>query len=305
MWPNRTEQAQKIIDKLEEHSLNRVFLPGVADEKARTTLSWQVVASIRRQDYTRLRINREISKNRLDPSHNWFDPELAAVLLSRSGNTDEAIWLIFLASHFGKHQKHGWERLKFVYCGDGTKWTWERTSKNLNEFKVWLDRVGHDVPGAFSNHRKYESLGAYNNAGTGTVVGSFIDFVGAGNTPSSKFSALTREGGNDPHSIFDHFYSEFSVKRFGRLGRFDFLSLVGRLNLAPIEPGIAYLAGATGPKKGAMLLYTGDTDGTELVDILESNLKLLGNDLGVGMQVMEDSLCNWQKSPQQFVNFLG
>lgn len=27
--------------------------------------------------------------------------------------------------------------------------------------------------------------------------------------------------------------------------------------------------------------------------------------LGVGMQVMEDSLCNWQKSPTRFIHFRG
>jgi len=27
--------------------------------------------------------------------------------------------------------------------------------------------------------------------------------------------------------------------------------------------------------------------------------------LNVGMQVLEDSLCNWQKSPRQFVHFRG
>jgi hypothetical protein len=28
-------------------------------------------------------------------------------------------------------------------------------------------------------------------------------------------------------------------------------------------------------------------------------------DLGVGMQAMEDALCNWQKSPRRFVHFKG
>jgi hypothetical protein len=31
----------------------------------------------------------------------------------------------------------------------------------------------------------------------------------------------------------------------------------------------------------------------------------LGDALGVGMQVMEDSLCNWQKSPEAYVPFRG
>src|SRR3954453_3508429 len=52
-----------------------------------------------------------------------------------------------------------------------------------------------------------------------------------------------REAGNDPHIIFDHFYRTMAVARFGRLGKFDFLCLVGRLGIAPIAPGVAYLSG--------------------------------------------------------------
>ena len=31
----------------------------------------------------------------------------------------------------------------------------------------------------------------------------------------------------------------------------------------------------------------------------------LNNELKVGMQVLEDSLCNWQKSPEKFKPFRG
>ena len=31
----------------------------------------------------------------------------------------------------------------------------------------------------------------------------------------------------------------------------------------------------------------------------------LDGELKVGMQVIEDSLCNWQKSPEKFVAFRG
>ena len=38
-----------------------------------------------------------------------------------------------------------------------------------------------------------------------------------------------------------------TVQRFGRLGKFDFLTMLGKLGIAPIEPGITFLKGATGP----------------------------------------------------------
>jgi hypothetical protein len=39
--------------------------------------------------------------------------------------------------------------------------------------------------------------------------------------------------------------------------------------------------------------------------VLEEWLVQLGAGLGVGMQVLEDALCNWQKSPVQFKRFRG
>jgi hypothetical protein len=39
--------------------------------------------------------------------------------------------------------------------------------------------------------------------------------------------------------------------------------------------------------------------------VLQARLDVLDRDLGVGMAVMEDALCNWQKSPDRFVHFKG
>ena len=95
------------------------------------------------------------------------------------------------------------------------------------------------------------------------------------------------------------------VPRFGRLARFDYLALIGRYGVAPIEPGSAYLQGATGPTRGARLLIEGRADGRTRLAELQRRLDLLDADLGVGMQAMEDGLCNWQKSPGAFVHFRG
>jgi len=47
------------------------------------------------------------------------------------------------------------------------------------------------------------------------------------------------------------------VERFGRTAKFDYLTMVGKLGLAAIEPGSTYMQGATGPLKGARLLFGG------------------------------------------------
>ena len=61
----------------------------------------------------------------------------------------------------------------------------------------------------------------------------------------------------------------------------------------------------TGPLSGARLLYGGAVNAHIGWATLEDWLLDLDAVLGVGMQVMEDSLCNWQKSPTRFVHFRG
>jgi hypothetical protein len=114
-----------------------------------------------------------------------------------------------------------------------------------------------------------------------------------------------RRAGNDPHIIFDALYGELPVISFGRLGKFDYLAMIGRYGVAPIEAGSAYLDGATGPAMGAHLLFDGRRDGSSTNEDLQNLLDALDVDLSVGMQVMEDALCNWQKKPLTFEHFKG
>ena len=65
------------------------------------------------------------------------------------------------------------------------------------------------------------------------------------------------------------------------------------------------MAEATGPIKGARLLFGGTTTANMSAVILEQKIQTLDAALGVGMQVIEDALCNWQKSPGNFVRFRG
>lgn len=71
--------------------------------------------------------------------------------------------------------------------------------------------------------------------------------------------------------------------------------------IAPIFPDKAYIAESTGPKMGARLLFgNGLTVGG-----LEAACSNLSDHLGVSPQAVEDSLCNWQKSPESYIYFRG
>ena len=96
-----------------------------------------------------------------------------------------------------------------------------------------------------------------------------------------------------------------SVLSFGRLAKFDFLAMLGRYGIAPIAAGSAYLRGATGPLRGARLLFDGRPNSITSLDTLQVFLDELDADLGMGMTITEDALCNWQKRPSRFHHFKG
>jgi hypothetical protein len=112
--------------------------------------------------------------------------------------------------------------------------------------------------------------------------------------------------GGDRASAFNHLYHSMNaVISFGRMAKFDYLMMLSKLGLADIEPGIPYMNGATGPMRGARLLFGGATNAAIPVRRLDELTSLLGQRLGAGMQAMEDAICNWQKSPARFRAFRG
>jgi hypothetical protein len=131
--------------------------------------------------------------------------------------------------------------------------------------------------------------------------------VSAHGSHRALFDAAGAGAGHDARETFDALYRSMeAVASFGRTGRFDYLTMLAKLNLADIEPGSTYMTGATGPLAGAHLLF-GTTRRTATPRQLDAWLVQLEATLGVemGMQVLEDSLCNWQKSPALFVPFRG
>ena len=312
MRPRDSKRAKQLDQALADFDANVRALPGIATAQARACLIDQILESIRRVRFVHTIRGRDISRRRADPLDDMFDPVRAAVLHQLAGRTDEAFWLVFLFVHFGKHTPDGWRYLREVYGGGQTgAWTWARVSADVAAFRADLNnRALHirrkDVPGGFGGHRRYESLDAYSAHGTGAVVASYVAWVASGGGGHEQLFAAAQKGGNDPHQAFEDLYCSLdAVTRFGRTARFDYLAMIGKLGLANIEPGSPYLNGATGPLRGARLLLDGNKHATEGVPSLEDSLKKWGSRLDIGMQVVEDSLCNWQKSPSEFKAFRG
>lgn len=305
IWPSRQTQKQSIADGLRNFSANTRPLPGIVDPLALDTLAMQFVASLRREDYYRLVQRNAIGPRRADPNDATFDAERAVAYHVQNGDLEEAAWLVFLMTHLARPADTGWLRLRQIYgrLGQGT-WTWSTIVADPQAFIDWLAANWTAIEGKFGNHRKYESLDPSKNRSFGKVLATYLDWIGvAGHV--AFFARAVREAGNDPGTIFDHLYRDMTVLSFGRLARFDYLALIGRYGIAPIHAGQAYFRGATGPASGAMLLFDGDAESGTGPDVLQDWVDELDAVLGVGMQVMEDALCNWQKSPTSFVHFKG
>jgi hypothetical protein len=230
-----------------------------------------------------------------------------AILMARSGNIEEAGWLLFLYTHFGHHATGGYEYARSVYRGDGSgrHWSWIEVSTNVGDFRSWLGQVSSSIatgPGGFGNHRKYESLDAWSKAGTGAVIESYVQVFTSAGGHAALFDEVTDSGRRSPPDSFDLLYNALApVRRFGRTARFDYATAAGRIGLCRAVAGRAYLAGATGPRAGSALLF----DEADEAELLEGRIALLQSQLEVGFAVLEDAVCNWQKSPTEFKPFLG
>lgn len=309
----KEDRVLKIFSHLNSYNKKTHDLVGITNEARLSCLSYQIFDSVRRVEFVREIGNHRFSPSFTDPNNPTFDPLKAAVVFRNAGKSDEAHWLVFLAVHFGKHAKDHWRLTKDVYgrLAVHPHWTWEHVSTDVNQFCNWLKLNANHLknvngPRRFSNHRKYESLVSKSGRDTRLVVRSYVAWIQSAGGLVGLVKEAHRHVGQNPHDVFEYLYNSMdSVARFGRLAKFDYLTMLDKLGLAPISPGKAFLKGATGPLAGARLLFGGKTNAALGAEYLELKLRNLDDVLKVGKQVLEDSLCNWQKSPEQYVYFTG
>lgn len=279
--------------------------PGIDDANSKEVFAMQLIESIRRVQFVVGLGDRSIDARRADPSTKLFDPIRGAAYLRSQGNIDEASWLVFLSTHFGQRPATNWALVSAFYRGDKNgPWTWTRATENLTHLLKWLNANAEFLreSGRFGNHRKYESLGAYSSNGTGSALSSYIEWVKSYGSHEQLFAQASLLTEHDRGLCFAHLYREMaSVRRFGRMAKFDYLCMLAKLDLANIWPNSMYVAESTGPKRGGKLLLGDQASATDIEDAID----LLDSEMDVGMQVFEDALCNWQKSPDVFVRFRG
>lgn len=283
-------------------------LIGATDAQSRHILILQLIDSVRRIQYLNAVHMRARSSSLHTPFSGAFEPYGGASVLYKAGDTDEAYWLIFLATHFGKHKEDGWNLTEDFYgrFGQGGVWDWASARKDPSAIENWLAtqypaKTSEGRSRRFGNHRKFETLKP-GPRGTGHVCKTYIDWVQRYGSHADLIKTAQQAVGQNPKDVYAYLFRDMAtVAKMGRLGKFDFLCNLSNLVIAPILPDRPYIAGSTGPADGAKLLFGADLSLRDL----DTTCSALAEHLDVSPQVIEDALCNWQKDTGTYKFFRG
>lgn len=312
---NKSDLIQNFLKLLEAKEVSS-SCKGLINHERRLVLAKQLADSVRRIQYVKTLGTRGVSELRANPYSELFDPLKAAIHFKNREEIDEAFWLVFLATHFGKSTTSGWRLCSDIYGAMGNQeiWTWRRVCSDLNGFREWYGQASRQMASdgivrRFSNHRKFESLKPDTAKSVPNVVESYVHWVGGHNSHVARLEEALYAIGHDSELLFGYLYESIqrNVLSFGRLASFDHVTMLSKIGLVEAYPQIAYLADSSGPRQGASLLIYGHK-GDMRSAAMEAKLKDLAKTLNLGdfaMQILEDALCNWQKNPEVYKYFRG
>ncbi|MCB9231507.1 MAG: hypothetical protein H6581_07585 [Bacteroidia bacterium] len=276
----------------------RDLLGAKFSEEMIDSLSHQTIDSIRRVEIFRTYSRRATNGEKLGlPYFHTSNPYTLAQRLSLS--TDTRIWFVYLATYFGKSNLSKWRLFnQATFREDNTLITVEGILKDREEYFDFLKGRNLFQNANYSNHRKYTKKSLEGNKG---ILFSFDFFL--------KNLALFRAPVNQNfHKVY---LNALKVPNFGRMAAFDFTCNLCKCRLYVDEPVSMYQAHSTGPLSALkdMLFYAGVTSpekslaislGDELLDWFSAN-----SNIYMLAQVLEDSICNWQKSPIRHIRYFG
>lgn len=300
------EIYQSIKEKLDIYR-RRVELPGLENPNCEMSFIKQFIDSYKRIRYIEILKSRAIDVDRKNPHSNIYDPIMSSILYFNDGNINESVWNLLLYVHFGKNVKSNYNLVRAVYgrLDNPNIWNWSTITSDLANFKLWLGDNFEEIKrhGSFGNHRKYQSLRINSKSGTYQTFESFFNLV---DNDFEKFISLLPDSiRSDKNIFFDYLFWHFDgIIGFGRLAVFDFLCMIGKVGILEIEPGHPYL-GNSGPVEGTKLLFESNEKTKDLNDFLKDLGINAFNDYPFVMQILEDSICNWQKSPTSYKLFRG
>lgn len=242
---------------------NRHNLPGIASDdglKRVTSLMTSAVNSFRALTETEGCL---LGVDVADPSEIDFNPMAAAAWYHFRQETDEACWLLFLRSYIGRHVKQNWNLLRAIYGGstDGKEWTWKQVSKDGEIFRDWLlhHQDGLAKNGSMGEAHKYVAFTSEKASKMGRDIQSYIRWVKSEGSHQELLTKSVNISKEQPAVAFHHLYqSMIEQVKVKKSINFNYLSLIGAIGLARVEPEKPYLNDLLFSKIGARWLFGSD-----------------------------------------------
>ena len=269
------------------------------DDDVIEVLSLQTIDSIRRISIYDTYAEKAKKAEALElPYYDTYNP---FTLSQRDSlNLSSKVWYIYLATYFGKSNKSKWKLFNnAAFRNDKSLIELSYILENREEYYDYLKSFDFFAEANYSNHRKFTKKSMDGKLGVLSSIDFFLD-----NISQFTFSPDSAE--------FDLAYKRaMSIPTFARMSAFDFTSSLCKCGLNVDDPISMYHESSTGPLRALKdLLELSGQDGPSKASQIEFGNNLLdwfiGNsDIKVVAQVVEDAICNWQKSPNQYERYYG
>lgn len=262
------------------------------------TLSLQTIDSIRRiKIYQVYKQQAIIAEKKKLVNYHTSNPLVLCQRQSISRNSK--IWIIYLATYFGKSKKSNWTLFRRAAFNKKKEFIkFESISKDKFKYYSYINSFDFFANANFSNHRKYTKKSISGRKGIIRSVEYVLNNI-------SEFSCSTTVS-------FDTMYKRaFNIPNFGRMATFDFVCMLCKCGMKVEEPLSMYHKHSTGPLKAIeqILMLAGINSPTKEDQIIFGNELLSwfrsNTEISMIAQVLEDAICNWQKSPSDYNHYFG
>lgn len=272
------------------------WVPGLTLTSGAALFAEEVARSVARINGVRLPAANPLDGVATNPADPAWDAWRAIVWHDRCGDKEEATWLAFLATHFGRREGDDdpWRSTRAVYSafGEGVL-SWEQVVASPADISTVCQGHAEECHRLkFGNHRKFETPRPGHPLGVDAVLRSYVEGIiqRTGGRQVALFSVPNVGAAGRSERLMRKLRF---VKRFGRTALFDLLTLLGNSGVYDLTPGRVHLVGPTGPLRGAKKMF-GNADNRRL----EAYANEMATRLDIPIQAVEDALCNWQKHPE-------
>jgi hypothetical protein len=267
------------------------------DSNELNILARQTFDSIRRiqiYDTYRLRAQKAVqSKETFIHTSNPF------VLAQRSDlSLPNRIWIIYLATYFGKSNKSHWELFnRACFRQDQSLIKFEKIEEDLDDYFNYLLSFEFFEGCSYSNHRKY-------------IAKKFMGDKGLFRSIEYLVNHIHSYSSDNEMKFHEMYLLSQKIPNFGRLGGFDFTSALVKCRLNVKEPKSMYANHSSGPLQGLKLLLKLTKNNISKASQVQLSLDLMdwffdNSKIFMVGQVLEDAICNWQKNTVKYIRYTG